>query len=442
MNAIPPPGVSEAELDLLARIPAFAILPRDALARIAACPLESFAPGALVFEQGEPGRYAFALVSGSVEVVNDSRHGRARVGELVAPALIGEVAALAEMPRTASVIALEPVTARRLERALMLELARLTPETLQLVIGHLGQQLRSLNSALGLYAAGCEALGNNSLDLAILDDLSRPAAAMAGFAKAFDNLARNIARERRTRNELESAALIQRTMLPQDMTALPPCGRAEVAGLMLPARNVGGDFYDAFMIGEDRLALIVGDVCGKGVPASLFMCVTVTTLRMAARDDDGLAAMADRVNALLCAQNPSNMFATAAFGVLDLKARRFDYVNCGHNPPVVLRADGAIEPLSAGGIPLGVVPGKRFTERSVDLGPGDGIFLFTDGVTESNDTGAREYGDDRLAAALARHSADSPAILVEAIAADVAAFAGAAEQFDDITCLAARLKVA
>ena len=243
---------------------------------------------------------------------------------------------------------------------------------------------------------------------------------------------------------MESAALIQRTMLPQDMTALPPCGRAAVAGLMLPARNVGGDFYDAFMIGEDRLALIVGDVCGKGVPASLFMCVTVTTLRMAARgggklEREGLAAMVDQVNALLCAQNPSGMFATATFGVLDLAAGRFDYVNCGHNPPFVMRADGTNEQLPAGGIPLGVMPGKRFAMRSVELGPGDGVFLFTDGVSESNDPEAREFGEDRLSAALVRHAALPPGALVEAVAAEVEAFAGSAEQFDDITCLAARL---
>lgn len=444
MSAVPSSGRLEAELDLLARIPAFAILPRDVLARIASGPLETFAPGELLLEQGEPGRHALALLSGEVEVFNDSRHGRARVGEIAAPALVGEVAALAEMPRTASIVALTQVTARRLERPLMLDLARLTPETLQLVIGHLGGQLRSLNSALGLYAAGCEALGNNSLDLSILEDLSRPAPAMAGFAKAFEHLARNITRERRARAEMESAALIQRTMLPQDMSALPPCGRAAVAGLMLPARNVGGDFYDAFMIGDDRLALIVGDVCGKGVPASLFMCVTVTTLRMAARggdklERDGLAAMVDQVNALLCSQNPSGMFATATFGVLDLAARRFDYVNCGHNPPFVLRADGSNEQLPAGGIPLGVIAGKRFAQRSVELTRGDGVFLFTDGVSESNDPEAREFGEDRLAAALVRHAALPPGALVAAIAAEVEAFAGPAEQFDDITCLAARL---
>lgn len=429
------------DVPLLARVPAFTILPEAVLAGLTeTCPVVTFAAGETLLEQGEPGDHALAILSGRVEVVNDSRHGRAHVGELAAPHLIGEVAALAEMPRTASVVALEPVHARRLSRAQMLELARLTPETLQVVIGHLGQQIRGLNAALGLYAAGCEALGNNSLDLSILEDLSRPAVQVAGFARAFEGLARNITRERRQRAEMESAALLQRTMLPQDMTGLPPCGRAEIAALMIPARNVGGDFYDAFMIGHDKLALVVGDVCGKGVPASLFMCVSVTTLRMVARDREALGPMVDHVNDLLCAQNPSGMFATAFFAVLDLPTRRLDFVNCGHNRPYLLRADGSVEALPAGGVPLGVMPGRSFVQRSVDLAPGDGLFLFTDGVTESNDPDHREFGDERLAATLADHAGAAPGELCAAVAAAVERFAGAAEQFDDITCLAARLR--
>ena len=179
---------------------------------------------------------------------------------------------------------------------------------------------------MGLYAAGCAAIGNDDFDPAILDALSNPSAPLSTFAAAFEALAKTIARERTMRVDMAAAAALQLAMLPHDGLDLPLCRRCDVAGLMQPAREVGGDFYDIAMLDDDRLAFTVGDVCGKGVAASLFMTVTLTMLRLAARDaagrDEGIAAMIDRVNTTLCAQNPSGMFATAGYGVLDLATRR------------------------------------------------------------------------------------------------------------------------
>jgi sigma-B regulation protein RsbU (phosphoserine phosphatase) len=202
---------------------------------------------------------------------------------------------------------------------------------------------------------------------------------------------------------------------------------------------VGGDFYDVFMLDEDRLVLVIGDVCGKGVPASLFMSVTMTALRLAARERSSVQETVETANAMLCAQNPTLMFATMVYGVLDLRDGGFEYASCGHNPPFVLRSDTGCAPLPTGGPPLGLVPGKRFQSRSIGLRPGDGLFLFTDGVTESIDPSGVEFGDERLARTLERQPRAAAAALVEAVMADVEAFAAGAEPFDDVTCLAARL---
>jgi sigma-B regulation protein RsbU (phosphoserine phosphatase) len=194
------------------------------------------------------------------------------------------------------------------------------------------------------------------------------------------------------------------------------------------------------MLDDDRLALIIGDVCGKGVPASLFMSVTMTTLRLVARERGSVSEAVEMANTMLCGQNPSMMFATMVYGVLDLRERRFDYVNCGHGPPFVLRgAGGCVQLAVGGGPPLGLMPGIAFASRSVALEPGDGLFLFTDGVTESVDPAGAAYGEDRLARVLAVAAAASATATVDAVMTDVAAFVAGAEPFDDITCLAVKL---
>ena len=193
---------------------------------------------------------------------------------------------------------------------------------------------------------------------------------------------------------MASAALIQQAMLPQALVGLDPRGRCEVYGEMRPARDVGGDFYDAFMLGDDRIALLIGDVCGKGVPASLFMSFAVTALRLVAKQERDVATMVERVNALLYAQNAASMFTTLFYGVLDLSSRRLDYVSCGHPPPLIARAGGQCLSLVGGGTPLGILPDRRAIARSADLVAGDRLLLYTDGIIESIDASGAEYGED------------------------------------------------
>jgi phosphoserine phosphatase RsbU/P len=427
------PGI----LSILQRIHAFRAAPEPVLRTMLEAVEETrFEAGARLVMQDTVSLNALILLSGSVTIANESQHGAMPLATITAPALVGEIGALTGLPRTASIFAAEPVRAFVVSQDALKRAVAFAPEILTAVVWQLGQQIQTINSALGLYSAGLTALERDELDPTILEDLKNPSPALASFGAAFAGLARRITAERRSRDEMNSAILIQRAMLPADIDTAGLRGRCDVKGDMKPARQVGGDFYDAFMLDADRLVIAVGDVCGKGVPASLFMSVTVTTLRLAAKQRDPLPLMIERVNALLCEQNAAAMFSTLFYGILDLTCGRLEYVNCGHNPPFLMRRKGEVVPLAPGGAPLGLLPGRSWPGHETILGPGDGLLLYTDGITESVSTAGDEFGEQRLLDVLHRRGASTASELVESCIADVERFAVGAEQFDDITCLA------
>jgi len=272
-------------------------------------------------------------------------------------------------------------------------------------------------------------------DPGLLDDLNNPSQQLKEFSKAFSRMATQIALQRNRAQEMVAAATIQQALLPDmiDQTVLG--NRATIFASMTPARAVGGDFYDMFAQGNDRLAIAVGDVCVKGVPAALFMSVALTVLRMVGREDRPIDEAIGKINDQLCADNTSSMFATLFFASVDLTSGELDYVCCGHNPAFLVSANGRVRPLAAAGIPLGVLPGHGFEAAKVRLAPGDALFLFTDGVTEANNEKGEEFGDQRLAELLGGLGGAGPHQMIETVVAAVRDFAGDAEQFDDITCL-------
>jgi serine phosphatase RsbU (regulator of sigma subunit) len=212
-------------------------------------------------------------------------------------------------------------------------------------------------------------------------------------------------------------------------------GYVEIHAEMRPAREVGGDFYDFLMLDDRRLGFSIGDVCGKGVPASLFMAITQTVMRLVARQESDLATAIMRANDLLCADNVSSMFATLFYGVLDLETGHLTYCNCGHNPPFILRRDGGWEPMKNTGSPLAIFEGAPYKTSEAVLVPGDRLFLYTDGVTEANDPDRTLFGDERLARAMENLRHLPGRELIDAVIRSVDEFAKTAPQFDDITCL-------
>src|SRR5579872_2746786 len=198
-----------------------------------------------------------------------------------------------------------------------------------------------------------------------------------------------------------SAAAIQRAMLPSLQPRDFAEGRLDIFAQMIPAREVGGDLYDVVRLDDNRVAITIGDVCGKGVPASLFMAITQTVMRLVVRSGHDLKTEIDSANNLLVANNREEMFTTLFCGVLDEPSGTLTYCNCGHNPPLVLHKGAtSFEPLRACGPPLGMVDGIGYKPRSIALAPGDLLLLYTDGVTEAEDAKAAQFGMERLEQAI------------------------------------------
>lgn len=240
-------------------------------------------------------------------------------------------------------------------------------------------------------------------------------------------------------SELSVATHIQTSMLPRIFPAFPEREDFDIYASMNPAKEVGGDFYDFFLIDKDHLAIVVADVSGKGVPAALFMVIAKTLLKDHAQSGDVPTLVFKEVNQLLCESNDEGMFVTAWMGVLELSTGHLDYVNAGHNPPLLKGSCGEYEYLrTRSGIALACMEGVSYRASSLELKSGYTLFLYTDGVTEAMDANHQLYGEERLINILNHHKDAAPEKLLAAVHADINNFVGDAPQFDDITMLGLR----
>ena len=240
----------------------------------------------------------------------------------------------------------------------------------------------------------------------------------------------------RMESELKIAHALQGAILPKTMPENPTySGHA----LMTPAREMGGDFYDFFTLDDGRLAVVMADVSGKGVPAAFFMAIARTVVRAAAARHSTPGPCLQEVNDAICEQNPQDLFVTLFYGILDPDTGEFIYANAGHNPPFVVRPLGEVAPLPmTGGVAVGVMPGLPYNEIAVTLTPGDTMFLYTDGITEAMNVDQEEFTEARLEAVLADgHDLPVDVVLTNVTSA-VVEFVGGAEQSDDITCIVLR----
>jgi sigma-B regulation protein RsbU (phosphoserine phosphatase) len=297
---------------------------------------------------------------------------------------------------------------------------------------------REIDSALPIVVM--TAWGNIELAVAAMR-----AGAQSFVQKPWDNselvqvLQREVARGRGLREqsafhqrEEREALLIQRALLP---ASLPRNDVFEVAGNWQPAAGVGGDCYDATLFTPTTLALSIADVAGKGLPAALLMSSLQAAVRAFAVESTPPHAICASVNRLLCGQMIAGRFATMCALRLDRTAGALTYANAGHNPPLVARADGQIERLTAGGTVLGVFPDARFSGGEVALRSGDRILLYTDGITEARDGADDEYGEERLGELLLRHRHLDAAALRATLWDGVSAFTAGRGFQDDATLI-------
>jgi serine phosphatase RsbU (regulator of sigma subunit) len=241
--------------------------------------------------------------------------------------------------------------------------------------------------------------------------------------------------DRRARRDLSQAAEIQRSALP---SRAPSLAGADVAGFNVACRTVGGDYYDYFPYTDARTGLALGDVSGKGMPASLMMMALHARVQVLAEDPGSLGTFMTRLNKATCVNCPSNRFITFFFCVLDASTGELTYANAGHNPPVLLRANGAAEMVEGGGPVLGLLPMAPYGEMRARLEPGDLLALYSDGVTEADNTAEEEFGEARLIEVLRQNRTEPAAAIVQAVRNALAAFTAKAPQADDITLVIAK----
>jgi sigma-B regulation protein RsbU (phosphoserine phosphatase) len=242
--------------------------------------------------------------------------------------------------------------------------------------------------------------------------------------------------QERFRKELEIGRRIQEELLPRDPLHFR---LAEVKGVSIPAREVGGDFFNYFVLPDGDVALLVGDVSGKGVGAALLMANLQATLRARLGVQEDLAALASALDGEIDGSTPPEAYVTLFMGVLDGSQRHLRYVNAGHNTQFVVRAGGGLEHLESTGRPIGLYPGGGYEERRVALAPGDCLFLFTDGLVEAENAAGEPFGEERLPDLLARekgHGLDDILARVEAAVRD---HRGGAEAADDATMVVLKI---
>ena len=263
------------------------------------------------------------------------------------------------------------------------------------------------------------------------------------LATAFNQMAADLERhqalvveQERLRRELELSRLIQTEMLPRAPLRL---GAAEIKGISIPAREVGGDFFNYFALPDGRLALLVGDVSGKGVSAALLMANVQATLRARLPHESDLARLAAQLDREIDETTPGAVYLTLFLGILDAGREELRYVNAGHNPQFVVHAGGGFEVMGATGLPIALYPGQPYTEQVVPARPGDLLFFYTDGLVETEDDNGDMFGIERLRALLGLEQTKGVDAVLHEVEEAVRRFRGNHEPMDDATMMALRL---
>ena len=244
------------------------------------------------------------------------------------------------------------------------------------------------------------------------------------------------AEKERISSELQMAAAIQSSMLPHIFPSFPDRKEFDLYANMNPAKEVGGDFYDFFLIDDDHLCMVIADVSGKGVPGALFMMISKVILQNCAFLSDSAEEILAQANSAICANNQADMFVTVWIGILEISTGKLTAANAGHEFPVLKRAGGKYELYKDHhGFVIGGMPGMKYRQYELQLHPGDRLFVYTDGVPEATDADSQLFGTDRMLSALNEKDAADPKEVVQVVHEAVDRFVKDAEQFDDMTML-------
>jgi sigma-B regulation protein RsbU (phosphoserine phosphatase) len=368
-------------------------------------PVERLAVATTVLKRGESNMEVLVVLDGRLRVYLD-QPGSGDSIEIGAGGCVGEMSVIDNQPVSAFVVADEGTTLLRIDGASFLNDVMTIPGVSRNLMSALSDRMRR---------------GNEELIRRLRNELE------------MEHMQR----------ELQYARSIQTSLLPRE-PLLPDDPRLDCVGRMCTAREVGGDLYDVFALDSERIFFVIADVCGKGLPAALFMVRAMAALRAQQGEPERptryTEQLAAHLNRQLCAYNDAKQFLTAFCGILDLGTRTLHYVNAGHNAPLLALGEGPfaylVEPINP---IVGMVEGLEYRAGEVRLTPRSVLLLYTDGVTEAEDGEANMLGEERLLARLNAAASRTARDLVDAVFAEVDEFAGDAPQSDDITVLAIRL---
>jgi serine phosphatase RsbU (regulator of sigma subunit) len=271
------------------------------------------------------------------------------------------------------------------------------------------------------------------------DELGRLTETFNQMARQLEENQKRLVEQERLQKELELCRHIQEELLPRYPLRM---GLAEVKGVSIPAREVGGDFFNYFSLPDGNIALLVGDVSGKGVPAALLMANLQATLRARLPLEKDLAKLSALLDHDIASSTPPEVYLTLFVGILESDNHRLCYVNAGHNTQYALRAHGGLERLESTGRPLGLLPGEGFAEHHVTLSEGDSLFLYTDGLVETENSLGEEFGCERLEAILVAEHGKGLDHLITRVEQAVRSHRGAVEATDDATIMALKIRQA
>lgn len=413
--------------ELMRALPIFSGIADDALARLAAqMHVQPLAAGEVLFWEGEAGHSCYVVLDGELEVVG--RPGQIEVRlEVCRPGrMIGEMALIDPSPRSATVRAISASSVAVLGERAFIELMHSNPALTLDLLRNSTARLRTTSRQM-------------------LADMEAKNAELLRAYHELESAQAERIRLGKLQEELAVARRIQEAFLPRQLPQPPGW---QIAAYNRGAQEVGGDFFDCIELGDGTLGVVVADVCGKGVPAALFVALTRSLVRASSLapwafqhhergDGDLLAGALWFTNDYIAAEHgESSMFITLFYGALDPATGRLSYVNAGHNPPLLVAADGRIvSELESSALPLGIVAGQAFATSALAIGPGELLISFSDGITEAMSAAGEPFGDARLADAIEAHAGLPAHALVHTLVRLVDEFGAGAPQADDMTVL-------
>lgn len=410
---------------MLARVPLFANLPESEIHNLAATlTLRQVADGTVLFHEGDEGRHFFIVRQGELQVIKSLDTPDERILNRRTPGeFVGEMSLFnLDGKRTASVRAHGDTQLWEMTRQEFDALLTREPLLAYEMVRVLSNRLTDANNkAMAELIEKNRSLEHKNVELALAYQELQAAQAQ-------------LIEKEKLERELQLAAEIQLSILPR---TLPKLKGFQFGAQMVPARQVGGDLYDFIPLSEDVLAIVIGDVSDKGVPAAIFMAQTHALIRAEARQNRSPRETLERVNRYLLEMNASGLFVTVLYGILNRATREFQYARAGHELPVLRQADGTVwTPPQREGAPLGIFDFVLLDEETLMLKPGTTMLLLTDGVTETFNPAQDQFGPERIQEFLHRAQEPDMEALSASLLAAITAFRGPAPVHDDITLVA------